>query len=159
MAQNVVRRDDMEIEIRQDVELKIRQALHRPRGGSCLPGHAAVFGTFKLLRFERFQVRDVLADPSKQLGKLVSLSSCEGTSTPASRAAPPRALSVAIWICRASGNMSGYRRPLISTLGSIFLASACAAALSRIATRLLSNLMNTGTDALIHRNLHSCLLT
>ena len=51
--------------------------------------------------------------------KVFSLSSYGGGSAPASLAAVPRAKSLAIWICLASGSMSGYRRASTSTVSSI----------------------------------------
>ncbi len=78
---------------------------------------------------------------------VVSLSSYAGVSTPARRAPVPRAKSVAIWICLVSGNMSGLKRALRKTDSSIFFAWACAAPLARMAFRLVSMRMNTGTDA------------
>src|SRR3989344_4683736 len=80
-------------------------------------------------------------------GKLDSLSSYLGGSSPANRAAPPLALSVTIMTCRASGNMSGNRRLLTSTAGSIFFASACAAPFASTPARLVSMRINDGTDA------------
>jgi hypothetical protein len=50
--------------------------------------------------------------------------------------------------CRASGNMSGKRRVFKSTAGSIFFASAWAAALSSQPDRLVRNCTKIGTDAL-----------
>src|SRR5882672_495272 len=70
-----------------------------------------------------------------------------GTSAPASRAAPPWAISLAIWICAASGSMSGNNRVPSSAAGSILRVSVYAAALSRIAARLLNARVQVGTVA------------
>src|SRR5262245_60228639 len=62
---------------------------------------------------------------------VVSLSSKRGGSSPARRATPFFARSVAICTCRVSANISGASRELSSTEESIFLAAAKAAPLSR----------------------------
>src|SRR5262245_36195547 len=51
----------------------------------------------------------VLASRALGSSKVFSVSSCLGTSTPASRAAAPLARSAAIWIWRTNGSMSGAR--------------------------------------------------
>src|SRR5712691_4308604 len=79
--------------------------------------------------------------------KVSSLSSCLGTSTPASRATAPLAVSQAICTWRFIGNMSGNSRQWVKTVGSIFFASAWAWALSRMAERFLSVLTRRGALA------------
>src|SRR5882724_1807486 len=79
--------------------------------------------------------------------KVSSVSSCLGTSAPASRATAPFAESQAICTWRFIGSMSGYRRKWVKTTGSIFLASACACALSRTSERFLSVFAKRGTLA------------
>src|SRR4051794_31972135 len=66
-----------------------------------------------------------------------SVSSYFGISAPARRAIAAFAVSVAICTWRAIASMSGYRRALVNTVGSIFFASAWACALSRMAERFL----------------------
>src|ERR1700691_1461630 len=80
-------------------------------------------------------------------GKLRSFASNTGTSAPASRAAPPCAMSLAMWICVANGNMSGYRRVFSNTAGAILRASAEAAPFSRMAARLFNARVQVGTVA------------
>src|SRR5579863_6343287 len=79
--------------------------------------------------------------------KLLSFASNTGTSAPASRAAPPCAMSLAMWICVANGNMSGYRRVFSNTAGAILRASAWAAPFSRMAARLFNARVQVGTAA------------
>src|SRR3979409_909961 len=76
--------------------------------------------------------------------KVSSVSSCLGTSTPARRATAPLAVSQAICTWRFIGSMSGKRRQLVKTTGSIFFASAWACALSRVRERFLSVLTKRG---------------
>jgi len=66
---------------------------------------------------------------------------------PARRAIAPFAVSVMIWICRLSGNMSGNRRNEVSASGSIFFASQCACALSRMVERFFSVFAKRGALA------------
>src|SRR5215470_9405438 len=66
---------------------------------------------------------------------------------PARREAPFLARSVATCTCLTNENMSGARRVLSSTDGSIFLAAAKASALSRIADRALRPTSRAGSDA------------
>ncbi len=89
----------------------------------------------------------VLAIRSFSSGMVFSVSAQLGTSTPASRAAAPLAVSEAIWIWPLSGIMSGARRAEVSTSGSIFLASAKAWALSRMAERAFRVVTTPGTSA------------
>src|SRR5688572_13566932 len=89
----------------------------------------------------------VLLQRSTRSGKLASLSSNAGASVPASRAAPPLAASEQICTCLASANMSGKRRALMSTPGSIFFASACACAFCSTAARLSRTRHIVGTAA------------
>src|SRR5271165_3359617 len=79
--------------------------------------------------------------------RVLSFASNTGTGAPASRAAPPCAMSLAIWICVARGNMSGKSRVLSKTAGSILRACACAAAFSRMAARLFNARVQVGTVA------------
>ena len=77
-----------------------------------------------------------------------SLSSYLGGSMPASRAPPFLARSHALCTWRVNENISGKRRALSSTEGSIAFAAAYASALSRIAESALRPISNTGIDAL-----------
>ncbi len=79
--------------------------------------------------------------------RLRSFASKTGTSAPARRAAPPWAMSLAMWICVASGNISGNSRVPSNILGSILRTSACAAAFSKIAARLPRARVQVGTAA------------
>ena len=79
--------------------------------------------------------------------KVCSVSSYFGISMPARRAIAPLAVSVAIWICRLSGNMSGNRRNEVSASGSIFFASQCACALSSRPERLFRMFAKRGALA------------
>jgi hypothetical protein len=77
-----------------------------------------------------------------------SLSSYLGGSMPASRAPPFFAWSQALCTCRVNANISGKRRALSSTVGSIDFAAAYVSALSRIAESALRPISNAGIDAL-----------
>src|SRR5215813_11660197 len=78
---------------------------------------------------------------------VVSLSSKRGGSTPARRATPFLARSVATCTCRVSANMSGASRHVSSTEGSIFLAAAKAAPLSRTPDSAFSVISTAGSKA------------
>src|SRR5215813_9227057 len=78
---------------------------------------------------------------------VVSLSSKRGGSTPARRATPFLARSVATCTCRVSANMSGASRHVSSTEGSIFLAAAKAAPLSRTPDSAFSDISTAGSEA------------
>src|SRR5271170_5085681 len=79
--------------------------------------------------------------------RVLSLASKTGTGAPANRAAPPCAMSLAMWICVARGNISGNNRVFSKTAGSILRACACAAAFSRMAARLFNARVQVGTVA------------
>src|SRR5688572_4622832 len=89
----------------------------------------------------------VLAMRACSSRNVVSVSGKLGTSTPARRAMHPLAASEAIWTCRARASMSGASRAFTKTAGSIFLASAWAAPLARMAARFSSPRTNTGPEA------------
>src|SRR5690349_4926514 len=78
---------------------------------------------------------------------VVSLSSKRGGSTPARRATPFFARSVATCTCRVSANMSGASRDPSRTEGSIFLAAAKAAPLSRTPDSAFSDISTAGSEA------------
>src|SRR5215831_7839563 len=90
----------------------------------------------------------VLAMRALSSAIVFSLSSYLGGSRPASRAPPFLAWSQALCTWRVNANMSGKRRALSNTVGSIVFASAYASALSRIAESALRPISNTGIDAL-----------
>jgi hypothetical protein len=66
---------------------------------------------------------------------------------PANLAAQPLTMSVAIWIWRLSGNISGAKRALTKMEGSIFFASAWATALSSIADKFPNMRKKEGIEA------------
>ena len=101
------------------------------------------------------EVREaVLRMRATSSAKELSLLSYTGTSAPASRAAPPLALSVAICTCLTSGNMSGNSRAFNSTAGSIFRASACAGRFLQDGGEVVQDADERGYRGLIHRGLH-----
>ena len=73
----------------------------------------AIFRAINVTGIERLHERYGLGEPCLEVGKGFSVSSCFGTSTPASRAAAPLARSAAIWIWRTNGSMSGASRSVI----------------------------------------------
>ena len=77
-------------------------------------------------------------------GKVDSVSSNLGASTPEIRATPFLAASQAISTCRVKGSMSGASRYCSRIAGSNLRASAWARPLSRIWLRLPSMVLNTG---------------
>src|SRR5712691_9490532 len=90
----------------------------------------------------------VLAMRSFRSGMLASALVKVGGLAPASRPHALAAWLVASRTWRSRGYMSGVSRVFNSTAGSIFLASAWAAALSSTADKLVRNCTKMGADAL-----------
>src|ERR1700683_4114592 len=102
--------------------------------------------SFSISGFTVFKKSTVFAMRCLSSARLDSVSSCFGGSIPANRAAAPLAVSQAICTWRTNGNMSGNRRDCASADASNFFASACAAALSRIADKLVNPRVSIGTE-------------
>ena len=144
VAQDVVRRRDVEVEVGQDDVGQVGDAvegLSSPRI-FIVTMRASAPSNCSGLKLSTYAM--VFAMRAFRSSKVASLSSYFGGSSPVSRATAPFAKSPAMRTWVDSGNMSGKSRAPTSTAGSILRAAACAAPLSRTPSRLRRMRTNTG---------------
>lgn len=86
----------------------------------------------------------VLVMRARSSASVFSSSACTGASVPVSLAAPPLALSQAIWTCLFRGNMSAARRDSRKAASSRFFSVTKVCAFPKRASSAVSDFVKTG---------------
>src|SRR5262249_53786888 len=110
MPQNVVSGGAMEIKVGHHEVNQVGLAFEAHRVFTERQPDVTILRAINVPGFEGLHEGQCLASRALRSAKVFSVSSCFGTSTPASRAAAPLARSAAICSCRTNGNMSGASR-------------------------------------------------
>jgi hypothetical protein len=148
MAQDVIRRCAVEIEVRQDEILQ--QPLPRELAlvGAELDCDVLVLGAVDLSRLEGFAVVDRLGEARLELGETCFRVGHVRHLGAGKRATTPGGVRARLLHLPAYGYMSGKSRMLRKKLGSSCFASICAIALSIHSDWAVRNCTKIGTDTL-----------